>query len=398
MRILYYDCFSGISGDMNLGAMVDIGVDQKYLMAELKKLNLDSYEIIFKKDKKNGIEGTKASVLLKDKQADDVHRNLKIIESIIEKSELNENVKRISSNIFRKLGQAEAHVHGMDINEIHFHEVGAVDSIIDIVGAAICFDYLKPDKVICSSIELGGGFVKCAHGVLPVPAPATVEILKNIPVKKGGAESETTTPTGAAILFVLVDEYIDKIDFSIIKTAYGIGHRDMKIPNVLRVYLGEMNDDSNKRIQKDNTASIIETNIDDMNPELYDHIFERLFSAGAMDVYLTPIIMKKGRPANTLSVICGENICDNLSEILLTETTSLGVRKYSISKYFLRREFSPIETRYGKVSIKYSYLGNKMIGFKPEYEDCKRLAVANNIPIKKVYQEVNKLITNKDKN
>ncbi len=396
MEILYYECFSGISGDMNLGVMVDLGIDKNFLISELKKLNVDGYEISFIKDKKNGIEGTKASVVLTDKQESRHHRNLEIIEKIIDNSSLNDNIKLISKKIFRKLAEAEAHVHGKNINEIHFHEVGAVDSIVDIVGAAICLDYFKPDKIVCSTIELGGGFVKCAHGVLPVPAPATVQILQNIPVKNGGADSETTTPTGAAILAVCVNEFTDRKEFVIKQTAYGIGHRDMKIPNVLRVYLGEEKTEEQTILMVNKNACVIESNIDDMNPELYDYIFERLFDGGAMDVYLSPIIMKKGRPANLLGVICNEDICEKLSEIILTETTSLGVRKHKITKYFLKREFSILSTKYGDVNIKYSYKEDKMIGFKPEYEDCKKLAIEHKIPINEIYLEVNKLITNKN--
>jgi len=394
MKILYYDCFAGISGDMNLAAMIDLGVDKEYIITELKKLDLDGYQIKFKKDKKNGIEGTRVDVVLSDisENHHSKNRNLQMIENLIDKSGLKNNTKAIAKKIFRKLGEAEASIHGKNIEEIHFHEVGAVDSIVDIVGAAICFDFLNPDKILCSTIELGGGFVKCDHGILPVPAPATVQILKGIPTKIGKVKSETTTPTGAAILATCVDEFTDITEFIINKTAYGIGHRDMDIPNVLRVYLGEQNNNTSENFISDCSACVIESNIDDMNPELYDFVFERLFSGGAMDVYLTPIIMKKGRPAIKISVICEEKISDKISEILLIETTSLGVRKYNICKTFLNRKFSVLDTKYGQITIKYSYLKNQLIGFKPEYEDCKKMANNNNVPIKEIYNEVNKLL------
>ena len=390
MKILYYDCFAGISGDMNLAAMIDLGVDKNYLIDELKKINLQGYKIEVKKDKKNGIEGTRLDVIIdKNHQIGHIHeRNLEIIVSLIDESELNEKVKLLAKKIFRKLGEAEAHVHGKDINEIHFHEVGAVDSIVDIIGAAICLDSLNIDHIMCSTIELGGGFVKCAHGILPVPAPATVEILKNIPVKKGRVEFETTTPTGAAILASCVNEFIDKTNFTIEKTAYGIGHRDMEIPNVLRLYLGKKFEEETEKFHIDNSTFIIESNIDDMNPELYDYVFEKLFKAGAMDVYLTPIVMKKGRPANKISVICAGEKSEQITKELLTETTSLGVRKYEIIKTFLDRKFVDVKTSFGKLRVKFSYNKNELIGFKPEYEDCKRIAIKNNIPIREIYNEV----------
>lgn len=282
MKILYYDCFAGISGDMNLGAMIDLGVEKEYLLNELSKLKLEAeYEIKFERKSKNGISGTKVDVLLmneehshKHDQSEDghshnhhnehhhhdhhhhhhghhhegehthehdhehgVHRNLKDIELIINSSELNENVKRLSIEMFTAVGKAEAKVHGKELYEVHFHEVGAVDSIVDIVGAAICIDYLKPSKIIASPIEVGGGFVKCAHGLIPVPAPATVEILKGIPIRAGRVPFETTTPTGAAILAANVEEFVDRMEFTIDKIGYGLGTRDMEIPNVLRVYL-----------------------------------------------------------------------------------------------------------------------------------------------------------------
>jgi uncharacterized protein (DUF111 family) len=281
MKILYYDCFCGISGDMNIGALIDLGVDKEYLLNEISKLKLDSeYEIKIEKALKNGISGTKVDVVLYKHHHDHNHeealtstnghshrhhhdegthehhqaeqhkhvhnhthehhhRNLGDIKNIINNSSLCDNIKKLSIDIFMKVAEAEALVHNKPLDEVHFHEVGAIDSIIDIVGAAICIDYLKVDKVLASSVQVGGGFVKCAHGIIPVPAPATVEILKNIPIKSGIVQFETTTPTGAAILAANVEEFTDKIDFSVDKIGYGIGHRDLEIPNVLRVYLGK---------------------------------------------------------------------------------------------------------------------------------------------------------------
>lgn len=273
MKVLYYDCFCGISGDMNMGALLDLGVDEEYLRRELSKLNLDTeYELHVKKDTKKGICGTRVEVVLKDltnrhfhdchhnhhceTQADmeyasghphHAHRNLQDIENLIVNSSLSDSIKKVSLAIFMKLAEAEATVHGKPLYEVHFHEVGAIDSIIDIVGAAVCLDYLKVDKIMASSIQVGGGFVECAHGIIPVPAPATVELLKNTPMKSGIVPFETTTPTGAAILAADVSTFTDQMEFSIEKIGYGIGHRDLEIPNVLRVYLGW--EDRNEKLE-----------------------------------------------------------------------------------------------------------------------------------------------------
>lgn len=260
MKILYYDCFAGISGDMNLGAMIDLGVEKEYLINELSKLKIDTeFEMKIEKRSKNGIHGTKVEVILNNSTLDNhenehshdshhhnhghehIHRNLKDIEVIINSSELSEKVKELSLNMFMEVAKAEAKVHGKELYDVHFHEVGAIDSIVDIVGAAICIDYLKPDKIMASHIEVGGGFVKCAHGLIPVPAPATIEILRGIPIKSGIVPYETTTPTGAAILASNVDEFKDKMDFIIEKIGYGLGSRDLEIPNVLRVYIASDN-------------------------------------------------------------------------------------------------------------------------------------------------------------
>ena len=394
MKILYYDCFSGISGDMNLGAMLDLGISKDYLLGELQKLNIHEYKINAVKDSRKGISGTRVDVLTKENRGINdenccPHRNLKDIECIINESSLSDNVKKMSLDIFNKVAQAEAKVHDKDIYEIHFHEVGAVDSIIDIVGAAICIDYLKPDVIISSSVETGSGFVKCAHGILPVPAPATAEILKGVPLKCEGVPFEATTPTGAAILVSIVSEFCDKKDFSIKSIGYGIGHSDQgKVPNVLRVFWGERKyAEKGERDTLSEKAFVIECNIDDMNPENYDYIMEKLFEIGSMDVYLTPIIMKKERPAVKLSVLLSSTILPKAEEFLLKETTSLGIRKYEVEKTMLKRENSTLKTAYGDIRIKSALLNGKKIKWKAEYEDCKKIANEKNIPIQNVYKE-----------
>ncbi|MBV7272387.1 nickel pincer cofactor biosynthesis protein LarC [Clostridiaceae bacterium UIB06] len=399
MRILYYDCFSGISGDMNLGALIDLGIDTNYLINELSKLNVNEYRILVKKAVKNGIGGTKVDVILHHNHHDDHshhhhehhHRNLKDIEYMIKSSKLNDNIKDISINIFKKVAEAEAQVHNKSIEEVHFHEVGAVDSIVDIVGAAICFDYLKVDKVICSTIEVGTGFVRCAHGTLPVPAPATAKILKNIPIR-AKVPFEATTPTGAAIIAYLASEFTDSKDFIIKGMGYGIGCKENEdIPNVLRVFLAEKQDNSTESFLQ-GEVEVIECNIDDMNPELYDYVMELLFKEGALDVYLTPIIMKKGRPGVKLSVIYNEENEEKIKEIILTNTTTLGLRKYKAQRSMLNREFSKVQTKYGEFTIKSSYYNGKRIKYKAEYDECKKAALEKGISINEIYKELNQKI------
>lgn len=404
MKILYYDCFSGISGDMNLGALIDLGVPFEYIKEELNKLNISNeFEITAEKQIKNGIEGTKFDVILKkDKSkfkrvnqnnslnighnhaSEHVHRNLKDIEDIVNNSKLTEKVKIRAMKMFTKIAQAEAKVHGTTIDKIHFHEVGAIDSIVDIIGAAIALEYLSVEKIMASPVQVGGGFVKCAHGVFPVPVPAVTEILKNIPIKMGAAEFETTTPTGAVILSSNVDEFTNKLDFSIEKVAYGLGTKDFgDVPNVLRVYLGEL-----KEQPKGKKQHILETNIDDMNPELYEYLEELLLSKGALDVFKTPIIMKKGRPAIKLSVLVREDKEKAVVEALFKETTTIGMRKYEITKVFMEREFEKVSTKYGEISIKKAFYEGEFIKYKAEYEECKEAAKKHNVRITDIYDEV----------
>ena len=397
--ILYYDCFSGISGDMHLGAMIDLGVDPHHLLGELQKLDLEGYEIKISRDQKSGISGTRVDVLLAEDPGDREdahghlhghahHRRLDDIKRIIDSSDLDPKIKDRSLRMFQKLAEAEAKIHSKPVSEVHFHEVGAVDSIIDIVGAAICIEYFKPDRIIASEVELGGGFVKCEHGTFPVPAPATAEILKGIPVRSGAVPFETTTPTGALILACNVNEFAPLYGLKIKKTAYGIGHRDLEIPNVLRLYLAEP-------VRKEETSErawILECNIDDMNPEMYGYVMDTLFEAGADDVFLTPIIMKKARPATKLSVLCSGEKKEKLTSVLLTQTTSLGVRRTEVDKTMLQREYSTIRTRYGDVTIKTAIYGGQKLKSKPEYEDCARLAREHGIPVQQVYQEISGLL------
>lgn len=382
MKILCYDCFSGISGDMNLGAMIDLGIDKTYLVNELNKLNLEGWELIVEKDQRHGIRGTKVTV--KQTRHEHKHRHLSDIEKIINDSELDEKTKVLSMKIFMKVATAEAVVHGISVENVHFHEVGAVDSIIDIVGAAICYNSLEVDAVQVAPVELGSGFVKCDHGKLPVPAPATAEIIKGIPVTKGGVDFEATTPTGAAILSALGTHFDSNMPIRIEKTAYGVGQKDHPdVPNLLRIFLGETSKDSGGH-----DALLVECNIDDMNPEFFEYISERLFKAGASDVFFSNIIMKKGRPGILLKVICETEAKEAVKQIIFTESTSLGVRTFLFRKDTLSRSFETISTIYGDITIKHSFYKGEEVSYKPEYEDCKRIAAERNIPVKVVYANI----------
>lgn len=408
MKILYYDCFAGISGDMNLGAMIDLGVDTGYLKKELGGLPVHGYELRVEQDVRKGISGTRVQVIIDDHHKhlhhDDhqhdhghghhhhPHRSFREIKQMILSSALRENVKDISIAIFTRVAEAEAKVHNKPVDEVHFHEVGAIDSIVDIVGAAICIDKLSPDAIHCSTVELGGGTVHCAHGIYPVPAPATAEIVKNIPVRKGTVDYEATTPTGAAILAACVNVFSDTFDFTILKTGYGIGTRDAAIPNVLRVYLCETSRESNMETIP---SYIIECNIDDMNPEFYDYIIDSLFSAGAKDVFITPIIMKKSRPAVKLSVLCTPEAENRVNEVLFRETSTIGIRKFGIDKTMLDRKIEHIDTRYGEVRVKSAFYQGVCIKSKPEYDDCVKIAREKSIPINQVYREVEKELAKK---
>lgn len=383
MKIISYDCFSGISGDMNLGAMIDLGVDKTLLINELNKLNLKGWELIVQKDQRHGISGTKVTV--KQTRHEHAHRHLSDIEEIINNSSLDNNTKELSKKIFMKIAVAEAKVHGISLDHVHFHEVGAVDSIIDVVGAAICYNALNVDGVHVSTIELGSGFVKCDHGKLPVPAPATAEIIKDLPVKKGGVDFEATTPTGAAILAALGTDFSSGLPMIIEKTAYGVGQKDSHdIPNLLRVFLGT----TIPAGESGHDAKHLECNIDDMNPEFYEYLSEKLFKAGASDVFLTNIIMKKGRPGIVLNVICETESADILKNIIFTESTTLGIRTFPFRKDTLVRKFETIQTTYGEVKIKRSLYKEKEVSVKPEYDDCKRIAAETGIPLKEIFNNI----------
>lgn len=386
MKILYYDCFSGISGDMNLGAMLDLGISKAHLAGELKKLNLRGWKLKIEKDQRHGIHGTRVTVNITGHEHH--HRHLEDIERIISKSRLDVKTKELAMKIFMKVAKAEALVHGIPAEKVHFHEVGAIDSIIDITGAAICFNALNVDEVHVSQVELGSGFVRCEHGTLPVPAPATAEIVKGIPVHVGGVNFEATTPTGAAIIAALGTRFGRKTGFKVLKTGYGVGQKENpEVPNLLRVFLAEAEEE-----ETGHDALLLECNIDDMNPEFFDYISEKLFAAGASDVYLTGVIMKKGRPGSLLNVICEAGTEGAVKQIIFTESTSVGIRIIPFRKETLVRKFETVRTMYGKVTIKRSFYKGKLVSFKPEYEECRRIASEKGLPVKEVYNNIMAMI------
>ena len=428
MQILYYDCYAGISGDMNLGAMVDLGVDPAYLISELSRLKLDNeFRLEVSRKQKMGITGTKVDVILaheshSHEECHDLecgtsehtrseagghtehhhhghrhadHRNLKDIAAIIDASDLSPAVRARAIRMFRLVAEAEAKVHGKTVDEVHFHEVGAVDSIVDIVGAAICIEKLAPDRVISSPVQVGGGFVRCAHGLFPVPAPATAEILKHIPIRSGLVGQETTTPTGAAILAANTDEFAEECRFRIEKVGYGLGTRDLGIPNALRVYLASGSEDDGDTSNISERQFMLETNIDDMNPELYGYIEELLFEKGALDVFKTPVIMKKGRPAVKLSVLVDGAHEEAVRDIIFRETTALGLRRYAVEKVMMDRSFESIGTKYGEITVKRALSHGKTIKYKPEYEECRKAAREKGVPIREIYEAVASAMENK---
>ena len=385
-RILYFDCSAGISGDMTLGALLQLGVSVDELNTELAKLPTKGFQINTQKVNKKGIEALKVDVLVTEEDAH--HRGLTTIKNIINESTLDEKVKEKAIKIFTKLGEAEAKIHGTTVDKIHFHEVGAIDAIVDIVGTAILLDKLQIEAVYASSIHTGSGFVTCQHGTMPIPAPATLELLKGAPIYSTEIKGELTTPTGAAILSTLAKGFGQIPLMKVDTIGYGAGTKDLAIPNVLRVSLGYLEETSLECEQQ----WMLECNIDDMNHEFIDYVMDKLFQAGAKDVYITPIQMKKNRPALKLNVLYDREIEEKILSIIFTETTSIGVRKYPVEKIMLDRRTQSIETPWGSVNVKLAYYEGQIVNAAPEYEDCKRLAEKTGLPIKQIYSKVNALI------
>ncbi len=381
MKIAYLDCFSGISGDMFLGAMLDAGLPLETLTAELSKLGLDdAFEVSTERVMKGAMAATKAHI--KMTRHEHAHRHLSDITDIIKASGLDEAMQSRAIAIFTKLAEAEAKVHGTTVDHVHFHEVGAIDSIVDIVGAAIGLEALGIEMVYASRIPVGAGQVETQHGTLPLPAPATLELLTaaNAPIRGAGIGKEMVTPTGAAILasqavFGFPSMRLDRL-------GIGAGGRDLPWPNVLRLWLGE----SGGAAAHQGEVSVLETNIDDMAAEAFGHVMGRLFKSGALDVFLTPIQMKKDRPATMLSVIARVEDEPRLARLLLEETTTLGVRVQTFRRYEAERRRETVETVYGEIPVKLKILDGEVVMASPEYDVCAHLADENGVPLLDVYR------------
>jgi pyridinium-3,5-bisthiocarboxylic acid mononucleotide nickel chelatase len=383
MKCAYFDCFSGISGDMTLGALLDAGVPIEQLRGELHGLNLPGWELSAEKVWKNGMAATYAKVRAQDTAT---HRSLSTILEIIEKSALSDLVKNRAAAIFQKLGEAEAAVHDVPLEKIHFHEVGAIDAIIDIVGACIGFAALGIDSFACSALNVGGGTAKMAHGVLPVPAPATARLLLGKPTYSNGVQKELVTPTGAAIVATVCSNFGPQPPMTVSAIGYGAGTADLEgQPNVLRLMVGEA---AEKRTAAESeTIRVLEANLDDMNPQIYGYFLEKALAAGALDVFSTPVQMKKNRPGMLVTVLCKPEDEPKFHELFFAETTTLGVRTYTAERRVLARQWETVHTNFGEVRIKVARLNGHIRQASPEFEDCRKLAEAQNIPLQKVMEE-----------
>ncbi len=378
MRIAYFDCFSGAAGDMILGALISVGLDADELRADLAGLRLDGYELDIREVRKQGFAATRLDVRL---TADQSHRHLHDITGIIEAADLPQRVKDRSCRIFTRLAEAEAKVHGTTIEKVHFHEVGAVDAIVDIVGAVAAIERLGIGRIVCSPIPTGSGTVRCDHGVMPVPAPATAEILVGVPLAACDEPGELTTPTGAAILTTLADGYGPLPPMQIECTGYGAGSREGKTrPNVFRVILGESADDD----EREDQVVLLETNLDDATGEQIGYASERLFAAGAFDVFTTPIAMKKNRPGVLLSVLAPLDKQAECERVLFAETTTFGIRRQVQSRCNLRRRIETVTTTFGDIRIKLGLQGDDVVRVAPEYDDCAAAATKHGVSLRAV--------------
>ena len=377
MKVAFFDCFAGASGDMILGALLDAGLPFETLQKELAKLNLSHYQISVAKTVKNGIGGSQVRITV-DQNIPKQCRNLGHIKAIIENSNLDPAVKEKSIAIFVRLAEAEARVHHSTIESVHFHEVGAMDAIIDIVGSVIGLSLLGIERIICSPIHVGHGTVRCEHGILPLPAPATMALLKEKPIYATGVRGELLTPTGAAILTTLASDFGPMPTMTIQRVGYGVGTADFDIPNLLRLIVGDAEEERLDDGDMEDLV-VIETNIDDMNPQLYDYLIERLLNQGACDVFLTPVQMKKNRPGILLSVTCRPDSRKALVTMIMEETTTIGARCRSEKRIKAEREICVIDTDYGPVRVKVAKYHGRIINISPEYDDCKRVSVRRSI-------------------
>jgi hypothetical protein len=380
-RVAYFDCFSGISGDMVLGALVDAGADLRAIEAELRKLSLDGWKISAEKVKRHALSATQVKV---ETGEDHHHRGLREILGMIDQGKLPPRAAERSKKIFTRLGEAEARVHELPLEKVHFHEVGAVDSIVDIVGAAVGFELLGIDEFACSAFDVGAGKVETEHGVLPVPAPATVELLRGVPMYSSGIEQELVTPTGAAIATSLATRYAEIPRITLRQIGYGAGAAMIREkPNVLRLVIGE-SAESEAGEYWGSPVAVIETNVDDMSPQIYGYLVERALAAGALDVFSTSAQMKKNRPGLLVTLVCEPSDVTRLIELLFRETTTIGVRMHEVRRKTLSRNIVPVKTLFGEVRMKVSHWNGSVLNATPEYDDCQRIATERGVPLKQV--------------
>jgi len=394
MKLAYFDCFSGISGDMVLGALVDAGVDLRELESELRKLNLEGWNISAEKVQRKAIRATKVNVETKETHH---HRHLSPILKMIDAAALAPRAAERARHVFLRLGEAEAKVHNISIEKVHFHEVGAVDSIIDIVGSAIGFELLGIDGFACSKMDVGSGRVQTEHGLLPVPAPATVELLRGAPTFSSGIEKELVTPTGAAIATTLSTQYAAMPAMMLKAIGYGAGSADLpQQPNVLRLMIGDVigerpgesaHEDAGEHW--DAPIAVIEANFDDMSPQIYGYFAEKALAAGALDIFSTAVQMKKNRPGQLVTLLCEPSNLKPLIDLIFRETTTIGIRTHEVRRQTLARESVPVDTPLGTIRIKISHLNGTLLNAAPEYEDCRRIAAEQGVPLKEVLATAN---------
>lgn len=393
MSIGYFDCYSGISGDMVLGALVDAGLDVDDLRGAVASLPVEGYEIRAEQVERSGVRATRVHVEVEESK--DVHRTIGDIEAIIEGAKLPERVRQRSLAAFRRIAEAEAHVHRRPVESTHFHEVGCLDAIIDVTGAMAGVELMGIERVMASPLAVGEGTVRCRHGELPVPAPATLQILRDVPIYSGGVEAELTTPTGAAIITTLAESFGPLPHMRLRAIGYGAGGRDLPgRPNCLRLVLGDPSDEQAAGAESAElsaeteraTLYLLETDLDDMNPELFSALIEKLFDMGALDVHWVPIQMKKNRPGVSLRVLTDLDHRDSAARLIFRETSTFGLRILPIVRYCLRRSFEWVETPFGRLRVKIGYWGDEILKVTPEYEDCRRIAEAKGLTLARVYQ------------
>lgn len=381
MKALYFDLIGGASGDMILGALVDAGVSVKKLQELLAGLQITEFDLKVQTVNKDGFSAKKLDVLVTDQPPE---RHLKEIKELIKNSSLPESIQNRALRIFQRIVEIEAGIHNVPVEQVHLHELGGTDTIIDITGTLLALDLLGIAKIYSSPVPLGKGFIAGAHGQIPLPSPATTALLNGVPIYGRDIESELVTPTGAALLVELVDEFGPLPPMTLTAVGYGAGGRDLPIPNLLRVLVGEITPDETATLDQ---LVILETNLDDLNPEVYPHVIDSLFSAGALDVTLTSIQMKKNRPGTKIEVLCKPSDKDGLRAILFQETSTLGIKQYLVDRFALPRTIQKVQTSYGKVRVKIAETSPGNLKISPEYEDCRKLAQKHQVPITKIYQE-----------